>query len=183
MPTSQMINLQNQVDKYKEVLQNAQKYRKLWDEGLKETLINEFKRLVEETGLKATVDTHEKVSNLEAIEVSLGNIKTDLLRKVSEEIERPLIKYNGSLIYQQLFNGKVIVMIHYPYIEGYGQPRKPKTLSIYRPEEIETEFCARHLEEFLKDVTNWEDYDDDEPQQKIGFELNFDNSGGGGSNM
>ena len=61
-------------------------------------------------------------------------------------------------------------------IEGYGQPRPPKTIAIYRPDEIKGPYLVRHMESFISEVTNWEDYDDDEPHQRIGFHLNF---GGG----
>ena len=70
-------------------------------------------------------------------------------------------------------------MINYPYIEGYGEPRPPKSLAIYRPEELKEPFFLRHLEEFITEIFNWEDYDDDnngaEPNQRIGFRLNFEN--------
>ncbi len=181
MPTSQMINLQEAVDNYKKVLQNTQDYRKVWDDSLKDNIINGLKELVNTTGLDADVKAQEKVSNLEAVELSLGQIESGLSQKVSEEIGRPLIKFNGSLVYQQLFNGKVIVMIRYPFIEGYGQPRPPRTIAIYRPEEIKPGFYANHMQEFLEDVTTWEDYDDDEPHKKIGFNLNFDQHRPGGT--
>jgi hypothetical protein len=37
-------------------------------------------------------------------------------------------------------------------------------------------FILRHLETFISEITNWEDYDDDapEPNQRIGFKMNFD---------
>ncbi|MEO1438261.1 MAG: hypothetical protein AAFV80_22155, partial [Bacteroidota bacterium] len=118
------------------------------------------------------------LENLEAVVLSLGDIKSGMSKKVNNSISRDLIKHNGSLIYQQLFNGKVIVLINYPAIENYGQPRPPKTIGIYRPEEIQPPFFIRHLEEFMREVTNWEDYDDDEPHKKIGFNLNFEKTGG-----
>ena len=105
--------------------------------------------------------------------MNLGQVKSGMFQKVNSDIERHLIKHNGSLIYQQLFNGKVIVLIQYPFIENYGEPRPPKTIAIYRPEELKDPFCVRHLEEFIQDMAEWEDYDDDEPSKKIGFELNF----------
>jgi hypothetical protein len=84
-----------------------------------------------------------------------------------------MIKHNGSLVYQQLFNGKIIVIIQYPFIENYGEPRPPKTVAIYRPEELSEPFLIRHLEEFIQEITDWEDFDDDEPNKKIGFSMNF----------
>ncbi|MEO1715180.1 MAG: hypothetical protein AAFU60_17770, partial [Bacteroidota bacterium] len=138
----------------------------------------QLEQLSKATELEAEVSTKCDLENLEAVVLSLGDIKSGMSKKVNNSISRDLIKHNGSLIYQQLFNGKVIVLINYPAIENYGQPRPPKTIGIYRPEEIQPPFFIRHLEEFMREVTNWEDYDDDEPHKKIGFNLNFEKTGG-----
>ena len=56
------------------------------------------------------------------------------------------------------------------YYSGMG----PGMLSgIYRPEELKEPFYIRHLEEFIKEITSWEDFDDDEPSQRIGFHFNL----------
>ena len=70
------------------------------------------------------------------------------------------------------------MLLNYPFIENYGKPRPPKTIAIYRPEELREPYFIRHMEEFMQEVTNWEDYDDDEPNQRIGFQLNFGADGG-----
>ena len=33
------------------------------------------------------------------------------------------------------------------------------------------------MEDLIQEITNWEDYDDDEPNKKIGFQLNFNPDG------
>jgi len=169
-------NLKRKVTLYQEVLENTKNYRQVWKDSLKDNILNQLNGLVKESGLQATVEVKESLENLEAILLSLGQMKSGIYEKLSDDVLRHLIKHNGSLVYQQLFNGKILVMITYPMIEGYGQPRPPKQVAIYRPEEIKPPFIIRHLEEFLKEVINWEDYDDDEPatgQQKIGYNLNF----------
>ena len=104
----------------------------------------------------------------------MGNSKSGLAQDVVDGHTRELIKHNGSLIYQQLFNGKVVVVIQYPFIENHGKPQPHKQVGIYRPEEMREPYFQRHVEELLTEVTKWEDYDDDEPNQKIGFKLNFE---------
>ena len=86
------------------------------------------------------MEVRSDLENLEAIVISLGNVRSGMYQKLSGDIKRHLIKHNGSLVYQQLFNGKVIVMIQFPYIENYGQPKPPKTIAIYRPEELKDPF-------------------------------------------
>jgi hypothetical protein len=110
------------------------------------------------------------------VTLTLGSTASGLAETVGGSIRRDLIKQGGSLVYQQLFNGKVLVLINFPYIEKYGQPQPPKTIAIYRPEELKEPYFLRHIETFVSDITAWEDYDDDvvpEPNQRIGFKLNF----------
>ena len=172
------INLQKKVKTYNEVKKNTRSYREIWDNSLKATITDQLKTISKEVGLEAKIEAKSELENLEAIVLSLGDVKSGMYRQVNDAIKRHLIKHNGSLIYQQLFNGKIIVIINYPYIENYGQPHPPKTIAIYRPEELKEPFFLRHMEEFLTEISQWEDYDDDnkgkEPHQTIGFKLNFE---------
>lgn len=167
-------NLQRKVDDYRRVLANTQAYRKAWTDELAAVIVAELTKLMEETGLAAAVERRGEMDNLEAVTLSLGNVRSGMSQEVVQGVQRDLIKHNGSLVYQQLFNGKVIVIIQYPAIENYGEQRAPKTVAIYRPEELRGPYFRRHVEELLTEVTKWEDYDDDEPHQKIGFRLNFE---------
>lgn len=169
-------NLKRKVERYKEVLQNTTRYREAWHEGLKQTILDQLKRLAEEAGIPCTFEVRADIINLEAVVLTLGSVASGLGEQVGGGLRRDLIKQNGSLVYQQLFNGKVLVLVNFPFIEKYGQPQPPKTIAIYRPEELKDPYFLRHLETFMSDVTNWEDYDDDapEPNQRIGFKLNFE---------
>lgn len=169
-------NLKRKVSLYKEILGNTTKYRDEWKNGLKDKILTQIETMNKETGLDAKIEQKEDLENLESIVLSLGQSKSGIFEKVSSDVHRHLIKHNGALVYQQLFNGKIMVMINYPVIEGYGQPRPPMPLGIYRPEELKPPFILRHMEEFIKEVTHWEDYDDDEPSQQaqaIGFNMNL----------
>jgi hypothetical protein len=177
---AQILNLKRKVKQYKEVLENTRSYRSDWQASLKAKIIDNLKKIITEVELPAKIEERSEMENLEAIILTLGNAKSGMYQTVEDDIKRHLIKHNGSLIYQQLFNGKVIVLINYPFIESYGEPRPPKNVAIYRPEELTEPFIIRHVEEFVNAVTNWEDYDDDEPNNnKIGFQMNFDPSSSG----
>ncbi len=169
----ELVNLKRKVELYKDVLANTESYRKIWKKELKALIVNLLKNISEEVELPVKVEERVPMENLEAIVLSLGAVKSGMYQKIEHGIEVPLVKQSGSLIYQQLFNGKIIVLIQYPYIENYGQPRQPKTIAIYRPEELKEPYIVRHFEEFVHEITSWEDYDDDEPSKKIGFEMNF----------
>lgn len=166
-------SLKRKVKLYKDILNNTENYRKDWNDRLRDEIVSTLELMIAETEMEATVEVKKDLENLEAIVCSLGEGKSGIFQKVNDELNRPLIKHMGSLIYQQLFNGKIIVIITYPMIENYGEPRPPKTVAIYRPEELKEPFFVRHMEDFIKEITRWEDYDDDDngPTQKIGFNL------------
>lgn len=168
-----LINLNRKVKQYKDVLANTVQYRETWNESLAQQITDQLTQIVQEVGLEAKVERRAQLDNLAAIDLSLGTVRSGMAQRVNEHVQRDLIKHNGVLVYQQLFNGKVMVIIQYPYIEGYGEPRPPKTVAIYRPEELKPPFILRHVEEFVQEITLWEDFDDDEPHQRIGFQLNF----------
>ena len=166
-------NLERKVAEYKSVIANTNDYRRIWQESLRGFIVFQLNNIIQATGLPAQVRTAAQMANLEAVVLSLGDVQSGLSQPIGNKAKH-LIKHNGSLIYQQLFNGKVICLIQYPVIENIGEPKPPKTVGIYRPEELKEAFFIRHVETFIKEVTDWEDYDDDEPHQKIGFRLNFD---------
>jgi hypothetical protein len=162
----------SKVSRYQSILTNTKSYRERWSSFLKQQIVDELENMLKVTKLEGKIEVQDKVRHLEFINLSLGSEESGISEIINDKTDKPLIKHNGSLVYQQLFNGKIQVMIGYPYIEGFGEPRTPKVIAIYRPEEIKTPFLIRHMEDFIKEITQWEDYDDDDqPASKIGFQM------------
>jgi hypothetical protein len=163
--------LASRVASYKAVLENTATYRKAWHDMVKPLLLDSLNTTLKEVGLTAEVKVQEKLQNLEAVVVDLGKTSSGISEVIENSgVHRTMIKNNGALIYQQLFNGKIMVMVLPPSIEGYGEPKAPRSLEILRPHELNPSLLNKHLETLLKEVIDWEDYDDDEPsKQNIGF--------------
>jgi len=161
--------LTNKVRKLEEILGNTKVYRDQWHSDVKPMLHQNLGEIIKATGLKATVEERTEMDNLEAIVLDMGQSESGIRQRVNDAISKKLIRYNGMLVYQQLFNGKIIVMIVPPYVEGIGEPNSPKTLEILRPDELTIPFLVRQVETLVKDLTDWEDYDDDKPTPTIGF--------------
>ncbi|MBK8698923.1 MAG: hypothetical protein IPN29_05040 [Saprospiraceae bacterium] len=157
---------------YKNVVANTLKYRELWHSGLKPLVVSTFEEIILKTEIRAEVKIQDKIENLEAIVLDLGKSSSGISENIDDSgVKRTMIKSNGSLIYQQLFNGKIMVMIMSPHIEGYGEPKSPRMLEILRPDELKVPFILRHVETLFKEITEWEDYDDEEPSKTaIGFQ-------------
>lgn len=155
------------VKRYKEILKNTTDYRKDWPKGIKPRIIKILEAAEKKLKLGAKIEVKDNIQNLEAVVYDLGRSSSGLAESVDDSgVHRIMIKSNGALVYQQLFNGKIMVMIMSPSIEGYGEAKPPKMLEILRPEELQSNFILRHLELFLNDITDWEDYDDDLPEKK-----------------
>lgn len=169
-------SLQARVDSYNQILANTDNYRKDWSDHLKPTIVKGLEQIVKATGLKATIEIKDNVKNLEVIVLNLGQDVSGIGEKLEgSDSTRPMIKNKGALVFQQLFNGKLLILIMYPFIEGYGEPRPPRTLEILRPHEMKEPFLLRYVEEFMKEIISWEDYDDDMDEtakvNPIGFNM------------
>lgn len=158
-------SLSSKINKYKQVLENTETYRKAWHGEIKPMLKNVLQQILDEAKLpKATLIERNNIENLESVILDLGRTSSGISENMEDTgVRRTMIKSNGSLIYQQLFNGKIMVMVVSPHIEGYGQPKPPAALEILRPDELKPPFIIRHMEALLRDITEWEDYDDDQP--------------------
>jgi hypothetical protein len=165
------VSLMVRAKAYKSVLENTQKYRKAWHDEVKPLLLKNLELIIKEIEVKAEIKEINNIENLEAITLDLGKSSSGISESMEDtEIKRTMVKMNGVLIYQQLFNGKVMVMISPPYIDGYGEPTPPRSLEILRPDELKEPFVVRHVELFLKEITEWEDFDDEQPHKSsIGF--------------
>lgn len=163
--------LASKANDYKRILKNTTEYRKKWPKGMKPLIMNTLQEILKQTELPGTIKEQDKIENLEAIVLDLGRTASGISESLEDtDIKRKMIKSNGALVYQQLFNGKVMIMTVSPFIEGYGEPKPPRPMEILRPEELTEAFIIRHVETFLKEITEWEDYDDDEPTQKNAFQ-------------
>jgi hypothetical protein len=162
----------SKVERYQSMLANTKSYRERWDTNLRNQITSELENMLKVSNLEGKVEVQDKVRHLEFIVLNLGSEESGISEIINDKTDKPLIKHNGSLVYQQLFNGKVQVMIAYPYIEGFGEPRQPKVIGIYRPEEIKVPFLIRHMEDFIREITQWEDFDDDDtPASRIGYQM------------
>jgi hypothetical protein len=148
--------LQTKVNAYKEVLQLTHDYRQAWQTSTKTLISTTLKAVVQQTGLKATVVEKNNIENLEAIVLDLGRSSSGIAENLDNtDVKRIMIKDNGSLIFQQLFNGKIMVMMVSPNIEGYGEPKAPVSLEIVRPGEVTDATIYGYVERMLDDIIDW----------------------------
>ena len=163
-------NLKKKVEAFNVVLQNTKDYRVAWDDHLKEMIKSTLEEIIKEAGIKGKVVVHDQFKALESVALVLGSVESGISEKVGDGVYKVLIRMNGVLLFQQMFNGKISIWINYPYIEGIGDPKQPKMLEIVRPHELKEINILRYVETFIDELKEWEDYDDDlPPAPGIGF--------------
>lgn len=169
--TITIAQLREKVNDYNQVLENTQAYRQQWKDSTRQYIKTSLENIIRETGLKASVTEKTNIENLEAVILDLGRSSSGIAENLDNtDVKRIMVKNNGSLTYQQLFNGKIMVMLARPHIEGYGEPKSPKSLQIIRPDEVAEQAILRHVKDLLDDITEWEDYDDEDPKTKVPFQ-------------
>src|SRR5210317_296834 len=112
--------LQTKVEQLKRILENTHNYRLEWKNGLRDEIEKEIGRMASTVNLDLDIRKLDNIENLESLIISLGKRNSGISERLEDDLSRPFIRHGGILIYQQLFNGKILVMINYPFIEGYG---------------------------------------------------------------
>ena len=166
-----ILKLQEKVKAYKEVLQNTKDYRKEWHNKTKGFIIQQLISITEQTGLRAKITPKENIENLESVMLDLGRTSSGIGESLENtDFKNFMVKNNGALIYQQLFNGKIMVMLVNPEIEGYGEPKPPEGVEILRPGNIDEAAIFRHVDGLVNKLIQWEDYGEDANKVKHAFQ-------------
>ena len=164
--------IKQRAEKYRKMLQQVVDFRSVWEEQLKEFIKTNAEAVLKHTDTDAKIEIEEKFEHLESVTISLGKSISGIAENIDKNTKRNIVKDNGSLIYSQLFNGKVQVWLTYPLIEGLMQPKEPKMIGIYAPPEFNEGLILSNFDDFFKELIDWENYDDDKPGQavtRIGF--------------
>lgn len=165
--------LKARAESYKNMLDQVDVFRKEWSKSLKKFILKNVKEIANQTQLDFDIEEQDQITGLGIISLRMGVKKSGLYEEMRKNEQKEFFKDFGTLNYSQLFNGKVQVWMTFPVIEGLMEPAGPKLLGIYGPPEFNEKLILTDFERFLKDLIEWEDYDDDEPpvapQKKIGF--------------
>lgn len=67
-----------------------------------------------------------------------------------------LTRFGGYLFYSQVFNGRILVGISYPYVEQLQDPSPNKGIALLDPTEITEQKILEHVNIFLREITEAE---------------------------
>ena len=106
-------------------------------------------------------------NNSEAVNIGFPDRHSGIVYRIGGEIS-VAVKYGGYLSFSQIYNGKIVVFIEYPYVEKYVGKTEHKLLSVHEPSDFTEDLVFSYFENFIKEMILWESRD----INPIGFKIN-----------
>lgn len=147
---------------YQQALADIQVKRALWTSTTKSLIYAVLKKVKRVEKLAWKVEKYEESNFLEAISLNFEDMPSGIMIEVAIEgqpdktIQQEATKYGGSLAFSQTYNGDILIIILYPYIDGEMAERVSSVLERVAPELINEKFVLEQVAFFLEQMTQWE---------------------------
>ncbi|MCS6796561.1 MAG: hypothetical protein RMJ97_01090 [Raineya sp.] len=157
---------------YLQSLAKIQERHQTWLQHTKNQLIEVLEKITKQIhlewyiGLQEYNDHAPQSINLEAVSLHLKNSYSGIVLKTIDSV-KSYIKYGGMLSYAQTYNRTITATIYFPFIEQWVEKREPIILGNYEPNELNENLILSHVEEFLQEMTAWEN----NKREPIGFDF------------
>lgn len=148
-------DLTPKIDQLKAAFITIEANRKLWQEEKKELLKTTLKKIKEESGLDLSVQYLSDRTNSEGVNLTFGKGYSGIYEKNSTSM-KSYVKTGGYIVFSQAYNGKVFVIIGYPYIEDTVSQAPARVVGKYNPEDITENFICEAVDLFLEEMIKWE---------------------------
>lgn len=133
--------------------------RALWRDRTKEYIFSTLSNIVKETSLPCFVQKNEFYTNHEGVNLQFGSRPSGISRtsrtSTGTTMEN-LVLSSGYITFSQSYNGKVFVIIVYPYVEGIVGKSEPLVVGQYEHVDINEPFIYSHVCRFLDEMIMWE---------------------------
>lgn len=160
-------NLEESYQQYQAAQQAIVERQTAWQSEVKDFIKDTLQALQEEHNIAGKIKEEDKITNIEAIYLDMGQSTTEI--KVTDAEEPKQVKRSeGSLMYSQLYNGKISVWIRYPKIKKLMKRKAPKIIEVYEPKDLSTADITEHLQLFFQELTDWMNQDKTQTRP-IGF--------------
>lgn len=162
--------LQEAFDKYVSTLTKTSERRKLWTGETKNKIIETLTTIQNNFKMGWRVQKIEQAENYQTINIHIdqqnsGIVETKVDYEKNRTSRKAFTKYGGYLAFCQSYNGKINVIIGFPYIEEWVSQMEAKVIATIEPSEMTEEVITNHVIKFLETMEDWEGKD----RAAIGF--------------
>jgi len=155
-------------DKYTETVSKVNERRDLWTNETKVKIIETLTLVKDSFKFEWHVQKLEQTLNFQTINICFNQKNSgtvDVIIDTETKVYKTYTKYGGYLAYCQSYNGKINVIIGFPYIDELVYKRDIKVIYTIEPEQVTEELISKHVVMFLETMAEWEGKD----RESIGF--------------
>ncbi len=163
--------LKEAFDKYLNSLDQTNERRQLWNSEVKEKIFNVLTSIYNSFKFDWHVQRLESVSNYQTINISCNSHNSGMVKTFYDDNtgkptkRKAYTKHGGYLAYCQSYNGKINVIIGFPYIDEWVTQMDAKVIATVEPSAITEDIISQHVIKFLQIMSEWEGMD----RPPIGF--------------
>ncbi len=159
MQTEQQLS--KQINKLQNTFEAIKKRKEEWQQHHRQRIFNTLQQIAQQHSLAWQVqenkerDLQIRNKNFDALQLTFQPEETDI--KVEHQTAK---RKGGALIYAQMHNGKINVLIEYPYIENVTAPESYYDfIGVFLPEKLTEQLIYQHTTSLLYIMNEfWEKY-------------------------
>jgi hypothetical protein len=145
---------------YQTALESSKKQieenRKVWNAETNKLIVETFQCVTQKVpNINWEIKNVGAMENLDLLSLGFKSESSGIVGQV-EGVFKFFAKIGGKLIYSQVYNGEIYVLIDYPHIEGHVERQSPKFLDKYEPSQISADIILDHINIFLEEMLSWE---------------------------
>nr|AWJ66233.1 hypothetical protein [uncultured bacterium] len=148
-------HLEDRVNEYTTSIEAVVVKKELWDPQVKDMLRATLKKVIDRYDIGWRIQELDWLYNNDAINITFEAFPNALLSK-TDQCPRYNFIPGGALVFTQSYNGDIYVFITFPQAENMTNGNNPKDLGFYHPKDITEKLIFEKVDEFLKEMTNWE---------------------------
>lgn len=148
-------HLEERVNDYKDSIKTVVEKKICWQTQTKTILIATLNTIVKNYAIGWRVQELNWINTNEAVNITFESFPPDLIESTNKIPSYQFIK-GGSLIFSQSYNGDVHIFILFPLVENALDNSNETEIETYAPETINEKLIIEKVDEFLKEMINWE---------------------------
>jgi hypothetical protein len=148
-------NLAGRIVDYKKSIEIVIEKKLLWNTKTKSLLLKVLNKITSNYDIGWRVQELNWISTNEAINITFDSFPSELLSITNKIPEYQFIK-GAALVFSQAYNGDIYILILFPIVENISIEKSSIDLGIYNPTKISEELIVEKVDEFLKEMIEWE---------------------------
>ena len=148
-------DLRDRVEHYRNGQSQVEENRTLWTEVTKPRLLDTLNRFIKHFELNCKIQEVNTYRNYEAVNLTFGNSRSGIVKEKENETKH-FNKFGGALSFSQSCNGRIDVLVLFPFIEEITDKTDKKVLVQVPPGDIDEPFIFRQISKFLSEIMKWE---------------------------